>query len=270
MIPLQFGLFWCGGNISYLRYVTFKTLRHFHPDSKIQLYVSKNCNKNIHKWGDEKQDFETGNVKDYLHEIKDLGVEVIEMDAFGSASFCPIFQADIFRWWWLYNFGGFYLDTDQIILKNLSCFTDISFQPSGLDFIYSRFSNADRPNYTPTGFLGCCKNSEIAKVMMQLVPKAYSFNSYNSSGPFILEYAVLNFFPAIGYNAPYQKFYPINCSRDVNTIYDGSFQIPEDSVAMHWYGGHPLSQEFNKKYTEEFAKTSNDVISKFLRENGLL
>jgi hypothetical protein len=271
MIPLQFGLVWCGKEISYLRYLTFKSLRFFHPDSKIQLYIFSKFDSNIHNWAHEKQDFERKeNVRDYTDDIKNLGVEVIRRDFFGSPNFCPVYQADLFRWWWLYNFGGFYMDTDQIVLKNLSEFTNIYCQPDSYDFVYSQFKNEDRPHYSPTGFLGCCKNNEVAQIMMKLVPQEYSADNYNSSGPLVLEYALLNLFPSIGYNAPFRYFYPVNCSRNVDKIFDGSFRLPMYSYCLHWYAGHPLSQEFNSGYTEEFAKTSNDSISVFLREAKII
>ena len=162
------------------------------------------------------------------------------------------------------------MDTDQIVLKNLSEFADIPHQPDSYDFVYSQFENKDRPRYAPTGFLGCCRNNEVAKIMMKLVPQEYAADNYNSSGPLVLEYALLNLFPGIGYNAPSRYFYPVNCSGNVGKIFDGSFRIPMYSYCLHWYAGHPLSQEFNVRYTEDFAKTSQDSVSVFLRETKII
>ena len=268
MISLDFGLFWCGTKISYLRYLTFKTLRHFHPNSKIDLYLSKNSNKTIHKWGVEQQDFEKeDNTKDYLDDIRKLGVNVIEMDYFSSPNHCPVYQADLMRFWFLYNFGGIYLDTDQLILKSFESL------PLEKDFIYSQFSNFDRPKYAPTGVLGCAKGHEISKVMMKLVPKIYSPDVYNSSGPDVFQYALDNldiFRQSSTFNAPYDHFYPINCSKDVTRIFSGEFRITNKMLALHLYGGHPLTQKFNARYNEDVAKSSNDTISRFLRDNDLL
>jgi hypothetical protein len=268
MINLNFSLFWAGGKISYLRYLTFKTLRYFHPNSKIDLYISKNYNKNVHRWNVEQQDFEKDLEGDsYLNKIKELDVNVIEMDYFCSPNYCAIYQVDLFRWWHLYNFGRFYLDSDQLILKSLETL------PLEKDFIYSQFSNADRLMYSPTGIIGCSKGNSISKIMMDVVPKSYSPESYNSSGPFVFEYVIHKtglLKNPDAFNAPYEYFYPINCSGDVDKIYDGKFIIPKRSYCLHWYAGHPLSQEFNRKYTKEFAKTSNDTISLFLREKRLI
>ena len=71
MIPLRFGLFWAGDTLSYLRYLTFKSLRHYHPDAKIQLYLTKEYNKDKHHWSCEGQDFEK--PLDYMNII---GLEI--------------------------------------------------------------------------------------------------------------------------------------------------------------------------------------------------
>ena len=63
MIDLKFGLFWHGEEISYLRYITFVTLRHFHPDCEIELYIPKNYSKENLEWREEKQDFQSNNIR---------------------------------------------------------------------------------------------------------------------------------------------------------------------------------------------------------------
>jgi len=263
MIELRFGLFWCGGNISYLRYLTFKSLREFHPDALIVFFVSKNGNRDIHNWNVEKQDFEEESSKNYLDDIKELGVNVYEIDYFSSPDYCPIYQADLFRWWWLFNFGGIYLDTDQIILKPFDTL------PLENEFIYSRYSEPQCGDYLPTGVLGLRKESVIGKVAMDNVASSYSPNSYNSSGPFFMRHLINKIDLSNAFNAPSNYFYPILSSMYVNNIYDGKFKLPEDSYSVHWYGGHPCSQEFNRKYDESFSKDSIDTISCFLKQKGI-
>jgi len=265
MIDLRFGLFWCGGKISYLRYLTFKSLRKFHPDSQIDLYVSKNGNKSIHNWGAEQQDFEKDeSQKDYLDDIRELDVNVHEIEYFGHPNYCPIYQADLFRWWWLYYFGGFYLDTDQIILKS---FEDL---PLDNEFIYSRYQEPQCGDYLPTGVLGLQKGSDIGKIAMDNVPASYSPDNYNSSGPFFMRSLIININKDDAFNAPSDYFYPVASSSEVDKIYKGDFINLDESYCKHWYGGHPLSQKFNKNYTEEFAQKSDDTISVFLRKYGII
>lgn len=263
-IPLKFGLFWAGGKLSYLRYLTFATLRHFHPDALITLCVSKEYDKSVHNWGSEKQDFESDKLEDYTDKLKDIKVNVVDIKAIGSPSYCPILQADLFRWIWMKENGGFYLDTDQIVVESFDSL------PLDNEFIYCRYMEPQCGDYLPTGVLGLEKGSKIADISLEEVSRGYSPNNYNSSGPFMMRRMVNRIDLSRSFNAPFNYFYPINTSINVWRIYDNKFRQDEDSICVHWFGGHPLSQEFNNKYTEEFAKTSNDWISKFIRERGII
>jgi len=261
MINLKFGLWHSGCGLSYLRYLTFKTLRYFHPKAKIQLFVGTKFRTDNHDWGEEKQDFEDPSAiqKDYIPELSKLDVEVNYVDWFPQ--YTPNQASDLFKWWYIKSFGGFYLDTDQIILGNFETL------PLDTDFIYSSYNVSSCGLYFPVGVLGASKESEIAGKVMEILPNVINPNDYNSSGPFgfrrIFESRM---WKDKTFNAPSIYFYPIAESLDVNKIYNGSFKIPSQSYALHWFAGHPLSQAFNKKYDEDFAKTSNDTISCLIRD----
>lgn len=256
-IPLQFGLFWSGSNLSYLRYLTFKTLRNFHPDSKISLFTSNKFKKDGYSWANEKQDFETNVSTDCMDMLSDLDVEISEMEDFGQ--YPPNFQSDFFRWWFLQKYGGFYLDTDQIILKSFEGL------PLYKNLIYSAYGP-----YYPVGVIGASTESRVVKRVNKVISNHYNPNDYNSLGPWMFRDVMQGMKNKEGYNAPPHIFYPINFSYDVNKIYSGKFEIPSGSRALHWFGGHPLSQKVNKIYNEEYAKTSNDTISRWLRENDIV
>jgi len=265
MIPLRFGLFWAGDTLSYLRYLTFKTLRHHHPSAKIQLYLIKEYNKSIHNWGVESQDFEKKlESKNYLDELDKIGVEIINVKYIGSPDFCAILQSDLFRWIWMKEEGGIYLDTDQLILKSFDTL------PLDNEFIYCRYNEMQCGDYYPIGVLGLEKGSEIATTAIGCVTKAYRPNIYNSSGPIAMHYIMKRVNLNRAFNAPSNYFYPINSSALVNYIYDGQFYPSSESFALHLFGGHHLTQKFNEKYTEEMSKTSNDTVSKIIREQGII
>lgn len=265
MIPLQFVLFWAGDKLPYLRYLTFKSLRHFHPEAGIELVLSKAYNKSVHSWGVERQDFETKfGGKDYFDKLDSLRVFVTDVGSIGGSEYCPIYQADMFRWEWLRQNGGFYLDTDQVVLKPFDSL------PLDSEFIYCRYMERQCGDYLPIGVLGMEKGSNIATWASYFTRTLYSPRNYNSSGPFMMREAIKHMDLSRSFNAPYEYFYPVNSSADVDRIYSGNIRISDDAYAIHWFGGHPLSQEFNRNYTEEFAKTSKDLLSVKLRENGII
>lgn len=264
MIPLKFGLFWAGDTLSYLRYLTFKTLRYHHPSSSIKLYLVKDYNSKSHNWGNEGQDFENKlNIKNYLAELKNLDVEVVNVQHVGSPDFCPILQADLARWLMIKD-GGFYLDTDQIVLRSFESL------PLDKEFIYSRYNEVQCGDYLPTGVFGIEKDSKIPDMAIKEVIDSYSPNNYNSSGPFMMRRLINKIDLSRSFNAPYNYFYPICSSSLVERIYYGMYYPDNESYALHFYGGHKMTQVFNKNYTEDFAKTSNDSISKIIRGMGIL
>lgn len=263
-IPLQFGLFWSGSKLSYLRYLTFASLRHFHPKSDISLYVSMEFNKGIHSWGREQQDFESDFEKDYLEELPKINVNVIPIQAIGSSDYCPILQSDLFRWVWMRDNGGFYLDTDQIVMRSFDSL------PLDNEFIYCRYMEPQCGDYCPTGVLGLEKDSKLADIAIATVMDSYSPTNYNSSGPFMLRKMMSKIHVPRSFKSPSQYFYPIHTSNDVWKIYEGIINPSWETYCLHWFGGHPMSQEFNKKYTEEFSKTSKDFISKYVRSIGIV
>jgi hypothetical protein len=229
------------------------------------LYISHEFNTDAHKWGCEKQDFESKDEgKDYIQELENINVKVSHIKCVGSPDLCLILQSDIFRWMWLKSEGGFYLDTDQIILKPFDTL------PLDKEFIYCRYMEAQCGDYIPTGVLGLQRYSPIADTARKAACENYNPNNYNSSGPFSMRKAFANMDLSKSFNAPFQYFYPINSSKDVDKIYDGRVRLTDESLSLHWFGGHPLSQEFNKGYSEEFARSSKDTISVFCRENGIL
>lgn len=265
MIPLQFVLFWAGAKLSYLRFLTFKSLRHFHPEAKISLYISHEFNKKANKWGVESQDFQKESEgKDYIEELGKIDVDVQNLRYVGDPSFCPVFQADIFRWLWMRDNGGFYLDTDQIILKSFETL------PLEKEFIYCRYNEVQCGDYFPIGVLGLEKRSKIGDIILNQSITSYNPFNYNSSGPFMMRIAIRQVDLSRSFNAPFMYFYPVNSSINVDRIYSGRIILTDESYALHWYGGSPTSQEFNKNYTEELAKKSRDTISEFCRSNGII
>lgn len=259
MIDLRFGLFWSGPNFSYLRYLCFKSLRYFHPNSEIILFYNEKY-ETKYSWSCEQQDFEDVNFSDnYLSELKKINVEIINFNKFSN--FSPNYQSDFFRYWFLKEYGGFYLDNDQIILKSFDNL-DLNY-----DFISSRYKLSWGCDYYPVGVIGAVKNSEIVNYTSEILPKLYNPNDYNSIGPWGMKtiFDMKTFKDKVLWTDP-EVFYPVKESCHVKYIYEKNYKIPENSLALHWFAGHPDSQIFNKKFNEEFCLTSNDTISSIVKK----
>jgi len=271
MINLKFGLFWSDTKMSYLRYLTFKSLRHFHPDAEIELYISSKSAKDGFNWSCEKQDFQRKEFAQVmtLDDLKPLNITIQEFNGFEQ--YAANFQSDFFRWWWLKKNSGFYLDTDQIILKSFNCI-DLTY-----DFIYSAYNAPSCGLYTPVGAIGANCNSQIVQWINAILPKYYSANSYNSLGPFMLRSVLATRkWDDKMLNTGSELFYPALDSGYVPALYynhDYTIEIEkriDNAVALHWYGGHPASQSFNASFTEDDAKSSLNLLSTILRDKKII
>jgi hypothetical protein len=262
MIDLKFGLFWSGSKLSYLRYLTFKSLRHYHPDAEVELYTTDKFKKDGYKWNIERQDFELEDEgKNYMEDLSDLGVKIYSGRCFED--YAPNYQSDFFRWWWLSNNSGFYLDTDQIILRSFETL------PRDSQLIYSGYKAKSCGYYTPVGVIGADK-PKIVDTINKLLPQFYVAENYNSLGPFMFKHILeINKWDGLE-NVPSHYFYPLPESYMMSEAYQGDFTLAEDSYAFHWFGGLPLSQKFNTLYDEEVAKRSKDTISRTLRDRGII
>lgn len=270
MIDLNFGLFWSGAPMSYLRYLTFKTLRHFHPHSRIILFTSSKFRKNKNgQRNSALQEFDDNSwIKtNYMEKLEKLGVEIVNANI--SNKYYPYQQADFFRWSFLRHDGGIYLDPDQIILKSFK-----SLPLKDYKFLYSSYKISSpfalNGEFTPIGVLGASRDSNMVKHVSSVINNYFEENNYNSIGVLMMNAVLKNIDLSEAFNAPPDYFYPIPICDRMKGIFDGSFEIKDDSFALHWYGGYDPSQTFNRSYTEEFAKTSNDSISKWLRKNKII
>jgi len=270
MINLNFGLWWSGAPLSYLRYLTFKSLRHFHPHSRIQLYMSpkfKVGNMDMVTTDNPQEFVRPDSVKeDYLPKVDELDVEIVHSNAFQK--FAPNHQSDLFRWYFLKEHGGFYLDTDQIIVRSFKSL------PLKKEFIYSSY-DVDSPyaldnHYTPVGVMGATRGSKVIKDIANRIFEYYDESNYNSIGPWMLNERLNDLDLGSSFNAPSSYFYPAPICNFTDGIYDGSLEINEDAYSIHWFGGYGSSQVFNQSYTEEFAKKSDDSISRFLRKARII
>jgi len=270
MIPLNFGLLWSANTkMSYLRYLTLKTLRYFHPHSRIMLYIASSYKKiksgNI---GDQEYRNSEGITKDYIGELEKIGVEIIPLRLFGDME--PNFISDMFRYWYLKQYSGYYLDTDQIILR--------SFHTLPLKrhhkFVYSDYDVVSKfawdNHFCPVGVLGAMKDSKILRYVSEHIMDYYNADDYSSIGPLMMYNVLQKVDKTEAFNAPSCYFYPAPICDYMKKVFSGDLMLTKDNYALHWYGGYCESQKFNKAFTEKFARKSNDTISRFLREKKII
>lgn len=265
MIPKIFHLFWCGGPISFMRYLTFLSMKKTNPDWEIWLHLGGEFTTQV-RWDIEKQDFQSDIKGDYTEATKSLCSKVLIYDKHPEAA--PNFQSDFFRWDILDEVGGFYMDSDQIVLKS---FNDFSEQ----EFVYASYGRCGRLPYGPVGVVGAQPGNAMVQFIKGMIVKKYNPNNYNSIGPYMFAAALeiaeqQDWFKNMKTLNTGHSFYPMPYSYHVQQIYEGKYKTAEGAYALHWFGGHPNSQKFNEGYAPEVAQTSDDEISRLARELELI
>jgi FkbM family methyltransferase len=262
-IPKKAFFIWSKGTpLSYLRYLTLESFRKLHPDYKIYLYLSEGIKiKNWNEVGNLKQEYynkDKNTIKDYLPEVKKLGVEIREYNKFKNLN--PAHISDLFRWEVLYSEGGWYFDLDQLFLNRIN--NDLL----NNDFVFGG------KEITYVGVLGAKKNLEFVKYVNNK-----QINIINSKIEDYLTFSVPLFKECLeseeyksvknAMQTENEVFYPVHWSK-IPDIYEGKINISsfENTIALHWHGGHSASQEFNLNFNEKFIKSSNDSISTYLKE----
>lgn len=234
--------------LSYLRYLSMMTFRHFHPDWAIRLYTGKS--NTVVQWGGtERQDFSSYTGDDWLPRLSSLRVDMREFD---RPELNPNYVSDVFRWWALAD-GGWYFDTDQIFTAN---FDKISYE---YDVVYGGRT------HKYCGVVGACRGSELVRKMTDLqAERLGSIKHYCDIGNWLWT-EVLNGYRGQDkvFQTPDKYFYPVTDSHMVkDRLFSGATDIGKiGGMAVHLFGGHPDTQVFNAT----FDGTGQDSISKYLR-----
>jgi len=161
------------------------------------------------------------------------------------ANILPNYASDLLRWEVLYEYGGFYFDLDQIILKSFDDFENYDIVWGGNKIDYS-------------GVVGMFKHCPIADIMNKKTNEAIKTAvNYCDAGNWLWSEFVnspagkeeMKYYQL--YKTPQHFFYPIEQSFMMKDFYDCKKSEITDSAirkayALHWFGGHPDSQKFNQ------------------------
>lgn len=275
MIPKRMFFYWSGDKLSWMRYMTLFSFKKMNPDWEIILYYSDNKKVNgesydSKEWnGPEEQDFSNYNGGNYLDQVKDLGITIINFEdvdipnnlkeKFKNIS--PVHKSDMYRYYDLYKNGGFYSDMDVLYFRSF-------------DNEYNKIVKNDydtilyqQQDYIAIGFLGSKENNKFYKKLYKSIFDIDGSNNYQAYGVD----AIYNMFGKNRSNAyifsdleqkfPFLKHYSIPTSlvyhydwSRINDNYRQGFDIgdfSEESIGYHWYGGHKESQKANNDINEE-------------------
>ena len=280
MVEKKICFFWGNEKMSWLRYMTLYTFRKFNPDWGMILYLNIPEVKHGKVWKDPSgsdgniQDFFFYDGDNYFDKVKELNVKIIEWEVgkdpfkvFKPTDICPSHKSNFFKWQLLMNESCFYSDMDIIFTKSVNEFYNaVKYYDTGITFT----------KYFSIGFMFSSGNNEFFRAIYNNVYRYYNIKNYQGAGVSIAYTCYRNLkdaedkFPGMSiYNIPMHYLYELDSNHIPKIFSENNFKrLPYDILGIHWYAGHPLSQEFNNKLNEnnysEFNNTLCSALEKIL------
>lgn len=259
MIPRRIFFYWDKPYFSWMRYMTLYSFRKMNPDWEMVLCLSED-DKGWDLRGQHQRDFLSYKGYNYFNKISELNI-TIENAKFPNGfenkvkMITPVHYSDLYRYYKLYNDGGFYSDMDVLYFRSMDSVYEEMVLHKSNTVVYQC------PNYVAIGFLGAVKGNAFYKDLMLSTTNVRNYNEWEVYG----ETLIYNFFN-MGANKSilvdkikekYNELEPYSISKSLLYHYDGlrvqyvydtpltieSFDL--QSIGYHWYGGHPVSQKYN-------------------------
>jgi len=272
-VPKIANFYWGSEKMSFMRYMTIKTFKRQNPDWSIHLYVPKNVSTET-SWrkidSHHQNDASDYNSKyDYFEQLlNEEAIKTIQVDfsktVVGSSASEP-HKSDFLRWNVLYQKGGLWSDMDIVYHKPMADLYFNNFENSQTDLVvsYDERHIESGVNLTAIGFLLTKPKNSFFNTLSKKSIKLFDPNHYQSIGA----YMWMNSYRNIDSIRDSHHLQVINL--DYNTVYQfdwnnldqiylsSSKSIHDKSIGIHWYGGHPLSQQVNNKINHTNYLTFN-------------
>lgn len=281
-IPRVISFFWTGAPLSFCRWMTLKSFRHYNPDWEIRLYrpesdpAAADCpplppdQVDLPWETPEQQDFAVyrggdGRI-DYLSRLAELDIIELTWPAAPIADADPVQQSDLFQWQLLAETGGFYADLDILWIRPI--------EP-----LYESVRTADTmmvmvAGHLAIGFLASRPGGNpFFRDVLAAAIRRRTKHEYQSAGIDAIA-ASLNFDNSWqvavdtrpkNFGIAYRSRYPGSklCQPPDVTVYPWEWRrtgriwrrrhrgLTEKCYGIHWYAGAELSQKRNGELTEK-------------------
>lgn len=262
-IPKKFHIFWSGGSLPYLRYLTAYTFKKFNPEWEINLWTSQVKSK-VRTWNTHQLNYpETWEdwtdklyrLCDNIHAIdfkSELGVD---------NAISEVHKSDLLRYWFLNKEGGVYSDTDIVYFRPITNL-EINKPENKNKETFVCISHYGHSN----GFFLSAKGSEFFRRMYEIARWLNHSSVYQSAGPDLCNanYPTLESIEKISSveNIGMDAVYFYN-GQHIDHIYNRNELIFDDnSIGLHWYAGHTLSGNFLNNTNGGLKNLPNNILGK--------
>lgn len=272
--------FWNSDVLSWMRYMTLYSFRKMNPDWDMVLCLSQNNVKNKEWHTCETQDFFNYKGSSYFNRLSEMNIVIEPVkfpDDFKANMISPVHESDLYRYYKLYNDGGFYSDMDILYFRSMDDIYNEITQCGADTILHTRQGNAS------IGFLGSKKDNFFYKDLMVSALNVQGDKAYQSYGVELIysfcgitwkrcndisniiksRYNELTVFII-----PDHLVYQYDSER-INHVFNNPLGInnfDSKAIGYHWYAGSAIAQKFNNLLTEDNYMNYKTTFSEIARE----
>lgn len=281
--------------MSWLRYMTLRSFVYHNPDWRAVLYLAPNPDYARTWEGIEYQeDYHQNEYENYFSKIYDLDLEIVHYENHGHH---PAQNSDLACWDIMSNNSGIFFDMDIMFIKSANEFREwLEDSDTGIDL----HSPGRYPQFRIGVVCSSGNNEFFKDLLEMGIDNSKNMSNYQRLGSPLLESHLgnlMNISKVTG-SRPYRTslynrcrkprdfqnrnqaaisrvekiyggrainlsyfdtVYPWDWHEDNPRFYD-THQISGTCFGIHWYGGRPMSQEFNLRLTEDNFRDHKNTI----------
>jgi len=264
--PKILHIYWGGGIMTYIRFLTIKSFINQNPDWKIMFWYPKFPNKNM-TWYTEEQKYDISQCTDFLPKLMNMPITKTSVD-FRDYGFdnniSEVHKADFIRLELLSTIGGLWSDMDIFYFKPMNSLYLNTIENKNIETFY-----CDHDYGHSVGFLMSSEKNKFFETLKELSKREYISILYQSIGALTFNKYFSSFesinsiTPAI--NISMDVVYAHNAG-DVRNIINGIRpKFTNESIGVHWYAGSPLWMDFINKTNGGLNNLPDSIIGNLLK-----
>lgn len=263
--PKVFHVYWGGGPMSYIRFMTVKTFMRHNPDWKVMIWYPKHSNTTMSWWSHEQKYDIT--CKDFFPELMELPIDKcsVDFEDFGFKNdMSEVHKSDFIRLHLLSTIGGVWSDLDIFYIKPMSTLYFNSITNKNIETFY-----CDHRYGHSIGFMIASQGNKWFKKLMEIAKKEYNPLQYQALGAVIYNKyfntfeAVNSITPAI--NMSMDVVYPHDASNIESILDTNTPKFTDETIGLHWYAGSPIWKDFMNRTNGGLDNLPNNVIGNLLK-----
>ena len=268
-VPKILHVYWGGGKLNYLRFLTVKTFKALNPDWQIIYWCPKDSFTG-RSWGPEKghEAIKDKNFKDYMPDLEKITTKMpVDFKAYFPMTNMPeVHKNDYIRIYALFYYGGVWSDMDILYFKPIEALkVNVPENKNKESFVcIGGYGHS-------TGFNMAIENSEFFRRLYNEVLKQYQPWNYQCWGPdlFNKHFKTIQNIPG-GVNLSMDVVYAHDCYHMAELLEDAPARFNDESIGCHWYGGNSLWGKFLNRTNGGEVNLTNNIISKLIKDANRL